>query len=105
VANRIDTVPFRSLVTQASAVLLTHGVEVETAAVRGVAAHLVETVAERSGMAPEEAVHLVAPEAVADVIAKPGEERRARRWHCTRCGRYEPRRAPSGYLSRRLATS
>lgn len=66
----MDTVSFRSLVTQSSAVLLTRGVEVEAASVQGVAGHLVETVAERSGMAPEEAVRLVTPEAVADVIAK-----------------------------------
>lgn len=78
VANPIDTVPFRSLVTQASAVLLTHGVEVEAAAVQGVAARLVETLAQQSGMDPEEAVHLVTPEAIADAIAKATAEEKNR---------------------------
>jgi hypothetical protein len=69
VANPMGTIPFRSLVTQASAVLLTHGVEVEGVAVRGVAEHLVETAARRSGVDLEDAVHPVAPETVAEVIA------------------------------------
>ncbi|MEU9065118.1 hypothetical protein AB0D13_41455 [Streptomyces sp. NPDC048430] len=64
-ADPLKTLPFRSLVAQSSAVLLTHGVEVETASVRGVAAHLVEVMAERTGTDGEEAVHLVTPEAVA----------------------------------------
>ncbi|MFE9334878.1 hypothetical protein [Streptomyces sp. NPDC006925] len=60
-ANPIDTVPFRSLVIQASAVLLTQGVEVEATAVQGVAAHPGETLARQSGMDPE-ALHAVWPD-------------------------------------------
>ncbi|GAA2606166.1 hypothetical protein [Streptomyces axinellae] len=77
-ANPIDTVPFRSLVTQASAVLLTHGVEVEAAAVRGVATHVIEAMAQQSGMDPEEAVHLVTPEVIADSIVKATAEEQRR---------------------------
>ncbi|WP_051846029.1 hypothetical protein [Streptomyces sp. NRRL F-5053] len=77
-AELIDTVPFRSLVAQASAVLLTHGVEVEAAAVQGTAVHLVESVAQQSGMDLEEAVHLVTPEAIADVITKATAEEKKR---------------------------
>jgi hypothetical protein len=65
---------FKSLVAQSSAVLLTHGVEVETASVRGVAAHLVEVMAERTGTDGAEAVHLVTPEAVAEVIMRAAAE-------------------------------
>lgn len=57
--------------------LLTQGVEVEAVAVQGVAAHLVETLAQQSAMDPEEAVHLVTPEAIADAIVKAtGEEKK-----------------------------
>jgi hypothetical protein len=66
----MDTVPFKTLVTQSSAVLLTHGVEVESSAVRGVVAHLVEVMAARVGMDAEEAVHLVTPEVVAEIVMK-----------------------------------
>ncbi|MEV3872261.1 hypothetical protein ACWD6I_12615 [Streptomyces sp. NPDC002454] len=70
-----DAVPFKTLVAQASAVLLTHGIEVETAAVHGVVAHLVGAMAKRVGMDEEEAVHLVTPEVVADVIMTATAER------------------------------
>jgi hypothetical protein len=70
----MDTVPFKTLVTQTSAVLLTHGVEVESTAVQGVAAHLVETMAQQAGMDHEEAVHLVTPEAVAGIIMNAAAE-------------------------------
>ncbi|AXG79371.1 hypothetical protein [Streptomyces paludis] len=69
-AKLMDTVPFKTLVTQAGAVLLTHGKEVAPTAVRGVAAHLVEGVARRVNMDEEEAVHLVTPEAVAEIIMR-----------------------------------
>ncbi|MGI5259306.1 hypothetical protein [Streptomyces angustmyceticus] len=62
--------PLKTLVMQASAVLLTHGVEVEPTSVQGAASHLVETVAKQAGMDQEEAVHLVTPEAVAEAIMK-----------------------------------
>ncbi|MFE3017242.1 hypothetical protein [Streptomyces sp. NPDC059256] len=74
-ADPQETVPFRALVAQTSAVLLTRGVEVETAAVHGVVAHLVGAMAQRVGMDEEEAVHLVTPEAVADIIVKATAER------------------------------
>jgi hypothetical protein len=61
-------------VAQAGAVLLTHGVEVEATSVRGVAAHLVEAMAQRVGMDQEEAVHLVTPEVVAEIIMKAASE-------------------------------
>ncbi|MFJ4686235.1 hypothetical protein [Streptomyces sp. NPDC088789] len=67
-ADPQETVPFKALVAQASAVLLTHGVEVETTAVHGVVVHLVGAMAKRIGMDEEEAVQLVTPEAVADII-------------------------------------
>ncbi|MCK1814615.1 hypothetical protein MTQ13_10055 [Streptomyces sp. XM4011] len=73
-ADLMDLLPFKSLVTQASAVLLTHGVEVESTAVQGVAAHLVEKAALYAGMDVEEAVHLVTPEAVAEIIMKATED-------------------------------
>jgi hypothetical protein len=66
--------PFKTLVTQAGAVLLTHGVEVEATSVRGVAAHLVEVMARQVGMDQEEAVHLVTPEAVAEIIMNAASE-------------------------------
>jgi hypothetical protein len=69
-----DTLPFKTLVAQAGAVLLTHGVEVEATSVRGVAAHLVEAMAQRVGMDQEEAVHLVTPEVVAEFIMKAANE-------------------------------
>ncbi|MFF9567669.1 hypothetical protein [Streptomyces sp. NPDC014685] len=69
-----DTLAFRTLVTQSSAVLLTHGFEVEATSVRGVAAHLVEVTARRVGTYREEAVHLVTPEAVAEIIMKAAAE-------------------------------
>ncbi|MFC9649599.1 hypothetical protein [Streptomyces sp. NPDC056937] len=68
-ADRLDILPFKTLVTQAGAVLLTHGVEVEATSVRGVAEHLVEVMAQQVGM-DQEAVHLVTPEAIAEIIMK-----------------------------------
>ncbi|PZT74167.1 MULTISPECIES: hypothetical protein [unclassified Streptomyces] len=73
-ADPKDTLAFKTLVTQSSAVLLTHGVEVEATSVRGVADHLVEVMAQRAGMDYEEAVHLVTPEAVAEIIMKAAAE-------------------------------
>ncbi|MFC8350318.1 hypothetical protein [Streptomyces sp. NPDC057280] len=73
-ADRSDTLPFKTLVTQASAVLLTHGVEVEPTSVRGVAEHLVEVMGRQMGMDHDEAVHLVTPEAVAEIIMKAASE-------------------------------
>ncbi|WP_405931584.1 hypothetical protein [Streptomyces sp. NBC_00827] len=66
----MDILPFKTLVTQTSAVLLTHGVEVESISVQGVAAHLVESMARQVNMDLEEAAHLVTPEAVAEIIMK-----------------------------------
>jgi hypothetical protein len=66
----LDTLPFKTLVAQAGAVLLTHGAEVEPVSVRGVAAYLVEAMARQVGMDLAEAVHLVTPEAVAEIIMK-----------------------------------
>ncbi|GHC74099.1 hypothetical protein RFN57_25475 [Streptomyces violaceochromogenes] len=54
--------------------LLTHGVEVEPTSVRGVAEHLVEVLAQQVDMDLEEAVHLVTPEAVAEIIMKAASE-------------------------------
>ncbi|MEU6352919.1 hypothetical protein ABZ896_26930 [Streptomyces sp. NPDC047072] len=73
-ADPLDTLPFKTLVAQTGAVLLTHGVEVEATSVRGVAAHLVEAMAERVGMHHAEAVHLVTPEGVAEIIMKAAGE-------------------------------
>ncbi|MFD5627127.1 hypothetical protein [Streptomyces sp. NPDC127072] len=73
-ADRLDILPFKTLVTQAGAVLLTHGVEVEATSVRGVAEHLVEAMAQQVGMDHAEAVHLVTPEAVAEIIMKAASE-------------------------------
>lgn len=70
----MDLVPFKTLVTQTSAVLLTRGVEVEPTSVQGVAAYLVEAVARQTRMDLEEAVHLVTPEAAAEIIMKAAAE-------------------------------
>ncbi len=45
---------------------------------QGVAGHLVETLARQSGMDPEEAVHLVTPEAITNAIAKAMAEEKKR---------------------------
>ncbi|ANW19654.1 hypothetical protein [Streptomyces clavuligerus] len=74
-ADPQETVQFKTLAAQASAVLLTRGVEVETTAVHGVVAHLVGAMAERVGTDKGEAVHLVTPEAVAEIIVKAAGER------------------------------
>ncbi|MGW2607645.1 hypothetical protein ACWC4A_24935 [Streptomyces mirabilis] len=73
-AELMDLVPFKTLVTQTSAVLLTRGVEVESTSVQGVAAYLVETMARQTSMDLEEAVHLVTPEAAAEIIMKAAAE-------------------------------
>ncbi|WP_435127314.1 hypothetical protein [Actinacidiphila sp. bgisy144] len=63
-----QSVDFKAIVAQTSAVLLTRGVEVEPVAVRDVVALMVRSVAERMNMDLEEAVHMVVPETVADAI-------------------------------------
>ncbi|WP_031525925.1 hypothetical protein [Streptomyces sp. NRRL F-5123] len=63
-----QSVDFKAVVAQTSAVLLTRGVEVESVAVRDVVGLMVRSVAERMDMAPEEALRLVVPETVADAI-------------------------------------
>ncbi|MEU4200844.1 hypothetical protein AB0F64_12940 [Streptomyces sp. NPDC026294] len=73
-ADPTDTLPFKALVAQTSAVLLTRGVEIELAAVRSAATHLVEAMAERSGMDFEEAVRLVTAETVAEAIMQAAAE-------------------------------
>jgi hypothetical protein len=72
--RRVD---FKAIVAQTSAVLLTRGVEVEPVAARDVVALMVRSVAEPMNMDPEEALHLVRPESVAEAItaaADPGRE-------------------------------
>ncbi|MFJ8073864.1 hypothetical protein ACIQ7Q_07995 [Streptomyces sp. NPDC096176] len=69
-ADLMDVLPFKTLVTQTSAVLLTHGVVVGSTSVQGVEAHLVETMAQQVGMDHEQAAQLVTPEAVAEIIMK-----------------------------------
>lgn len=73
-ADPLDTLPFKTLVAQAGAVLLTRGVEVEPVSVEGVATHLVETMARQVSMDLGEAVHLVTPEAVAEIVMKAARE-------------------------------
>ncbi|MFC7308372.1 hypothetical protein ACFQVC_29640 [Streptomyces monticola] len=73
-AEPMDTLPVKALVAQTSAVLLTHGVEVEPTSVHGVATHCVEVMAGQVGVDLEEAVHLVTPEAVAEIIMAAAEE-------------------------------
>jgi hypothetical protein len=63
-----QSVDFKAVVAQTSAVLLTRGVEVEPVAVRDVVALMVRSVAEPMNMDLEEALHLVVPETVADAI-------------------------------------
>jgi hypothetical protein len=55
-------------------VLLTHGVEVESTSVRGVAEQLVEAMAQQVGMDHEEDVHLVTQEAVAEITMEAARE-------------------------------
>ncbi|MDX3066737.1 hypothetical protein PV518_31945 [Streptomyces sp. ND04-05B] len=69
-----STVKFKALVTEATAVLLTRGLEVEPVAVREVVAHVVEVLAQRTGMNAEEAVHLVTSETVADAIVRASDQ-------------------------------
>ncbi|MFE7312808.1 hypothetical protein ACFU7T_06830 [Streptomyces sp. NPDC057555] len=90
-ADPMDILPFKALVAQASAVLLTHGVEVEPTAVQGVATHLVETAAKQAGMDREEAVHLITPEAVAEVIMRATSEDDQRGAHAVRPVRIDDR--------------
>jgi hypothetical protein len=68
-----QSVDFKAVVAQTSAVLLTRGVVVEPVAVRDVVALMVRSVAERMNMAPEEALRLVVPETVAEAIAAAAE--------------------------------
>lgn len=56
-ADPLDVLPFKTLVAQAGAVLLTHGFEVEPVSVEGVATHLAETMARQVGMDLAEAVY------------------------------------------------
>ncbi|MEE4546507.1 hypothetical protein V2S66_31645 [Streptomyces sp. V4-01] len=68
---------FKAIVAQTSAVLLTRGVEAEPVAVSDVVALMVRSVCERMTVDPEEALHLVRPESVAEAItaaADPGRE-------------------------------
>ncbi|GAA3299545.1 hypothetical protein [Streptomyces cinereospinus] len=65
---------FKALVAQTTAVLLTRGLEVEPVAVRDVVAYVVNTAAEKVRLDPEEAVHLVSPEMVADAIATAADD-------------------------------
>ncbi|MBO1333813.1 hypothetical protein [Streptomyces sp. VRA16 Mangrove soil] len=92
-ADPLDTVEFRSLVTQSSAVLLTHGVEVEVTSVHRVASNLVEVIAQQSGMDRAEAVHPVTPEAVAGIIMEVAaeEDRSSPGPHATRPVRLDDR--------------
>jgi hypothetical protein len=72
-----QSVDFKAVVAQTSAVPLTRGVEVEPVAVRDVVAPMVRSLAERMNMDPEEALRLVRPESVAEAItaaADPGRE-------------------------------
>jgi hypothetical protein len=69
-----QSVDFKAIVAQTSAVLLTRGVEVEPVAVRDVVALMVRSVAERMNMDLEEAVHMVVPETVADAIVAAAED-------------------------------
>lgn len=69
----------KSLVAQTAAVLLTHGKNVEVPAIGRVVSHLAARLAEGMNMDPAEAVLLLTPEAVADVIIKAadGDDRAA----------------------------
>ncbi|MBB1242377.1 hypothetical protein GL263_02130 [Streptomyces durbertensis] len=91
------TVAFKSLTAQTSAVLLTRGMEVEPTAVQGVLAHVVTVTAERTGLDEEEALHLVTPEAVADLIAQAADERLdgAEDVHAVRPVRVDARTVPA----------
>jgi hypothetical protein len=71
-----STVKFKALVTETTAVLLTRGLEVEPVAVRDVVAHMVELLAQQTGMDAEEAVHLVMSETVADAIVRGSDQTR-----------------------------
>ncbi|MBB1242517.1 hypothetical protein GL263_02870 [Streptomyces durbertensis] len=91
------TVAFKSLTAQTSAVLLTRGMEVEPTALQGVLVHVVTATAERTGLDTEEALHLVTPEAVADLIAQAADERLdgAEDVHAVRPVRVDARTVPA----------
>lgn len=89
-----QSVDFRAVVAQTSAVLLMRGVEVEPVAVRDVVALMVRSVVERMNMGPEEALHLVRPESVAEAITPLRTPAAKARSTCTRCGRYGSTPAP-----------
>ena len=67
-----SSTPFKALVAQTTAVLLTRGLEVEPVAVRDV----VNTTAKNVGVDAEEAVHPVSPEIVADAIEAAADDSR-----------------------------
>ena len=92
------TVAFKSLTAQTSAVLLTRGMEVEPTAVQRVLAHVLTVTAERTGLDEEEALHLVTPEAVADLITQAADERLAgaQDVHAVRPVRVDARTVPAG---------
>ncbi|TJZ99666.1 hypothetical protein [Actinacidiphila oryziradicis] len=68
--------PFKALVAQTTAVLLTRGLEVEPVAVRDVVSYVVNTPAKNVGVDADEAVHLVSPEIVADAIEAAADDSR-----------------------------
>ncbi|NYI07568.1 hypothetical protein [Allostreptomyces psammosilenae] len=69
-----ESVQFKALVTKANAVLLTRGLEIEPIALVDVVAHMVDAIAEQTGLDPEEAVHLVPSDTVAEAIARASDE-------------------------------
>ncbi|GAB3113536.1 hypothetical protein GCM10027160_17690 [Streptomyces calidiresistens] len=91
------TPAFRSLTARTDAVLLTRGLQVEPTAVRGVLAHVVTVTAERIGLDEEEALHLVSPETVADLIVGAADERLdgAENAHAVRPVRVDARTVPA----------
>ncbi|SHL18978.1 hypothetical protein [Actinacidiphila paucisporea] len=90
-----QSVEFKAVVAQTSAVLLTRGVEVEPVAVRDVVALMVRSVAERMNLDPEEAIHMVVPETVADaiIVASDPDREGAEGVHSVRPVRVDARRA------------
>ncbi|MFJ7281029.1 hypothetical protein [Kitasatospora sp. NPDC098663] len=63
-----------ALVAQSASVLLTRGLIVEIAAVRGTVDHLVDRVAREAGLGRDDALHFVTPEVVADAIVRAADQ-------------------------------
>jgi hypothetical protein len=74
VSDIADGVEFHVLITHASAVLLTRGLEVLDITLRSMALEMITQVSNSTGVSTEEAIHLVSPEVLADLVVRSVDE-------------------------------